>query len=111
MTDLFPNATGMVGGPAQCVGGLRPVTGREPGIGDPLFDNAGDLRMLLQEGFIGRGRFRVAAQTGQRLGAQEYGGGRDVGLSTSREPACGEICSNTVKADTGCSSARKESAS
>ena len=61
----------MVGGPPQCVGGLLPVAGREPGIGDALLHDRGDLCVLLQESFVGRGGLGVAAQTGQRLGAQE----------------------------------------
>ena len=70
-TNFLPVAGGMIGGPAQRVGGLRPVAGCEPGIGDTLFDDAGDLWVVLQESFVGGDGFGVASHSGQRLRAQE----------------------------------------
>ena len=61
----------MVGGLAQCAGGLREFILCEQGIGDKLLDRADELGPLLQERAVSGYRFLGTAHADQRCGARE----------------------------------------
>lgn len=61
----------MVGGLAQCAGGLRESILCEQGIGDKLLDRADELGPLLQERAVSGYRFLGTAHADQRFGARE----------------------------------------